>query len=126
MQANNTSAEMNSAVLSAFVMTMLLSGCAAPPHDRCNGVRPQCQEFTRERGEPGQPLSKADALEIAKRDLLRRGISLTDYQVAYSSYQNRCWSFTFDSIDPGPKAFGSDLSISVDERTDTTFYSPGR
>jgi len=112
----------------AFFASLAVSGCSATRdnYERCSGGIGQCQEFTRERGEQGQALTKEEALEIASRVMTGRGHNLTHYEVTYSSYKDRRWSFTFDTTHPGPKAFGSNQVVWVDETTDTTFFHPGR
>jgi hypothetical protein len=76
---------------------------------------------------PGAPLTDAQAIEIATAEAMRRKIDLTPYKNVDAFRVDSRWLVSFDVPDgPIVPAIGSGFHISVDEATNTTYYSANR
>jgi len=106
--------------------TLLLLGCMHQQNHMLDGQKSYLRVGVAKSG----PLSKEEAIEIAKHEAKNRNELLEFYEEpSVNGPKAGKWFIFFLGKSPCPgcaPALGSHFSISIDENDGTTFYSPGR
>jgi hypothetical protein len=114
-----------------FLALTLLGGCAVSPGKHMSAterwIKDQTHAFVVPNHARGAPLTDAQAIEVATAEAVRRKINLTPYTEVSAFRVDTGWLVSFDVPDgPIASALGSGFHISVNETTNTTYYSANR